>query len=81
MPRDERLLVERWLGRVLADDETVSVSVYGPHPPPNGAELAGLRREIVSQAREIGSRAQGVTDDEVEAIVNEAFAETRGKSV
>jgi hypothetical protein len=28
LPRDERLLVERWLGRVLSDDETISVNVY-----------------------------------------------------
>jgi hypothetical protein len=40
MPRDERLLIERWLGRVLSDDEIISVSVYRPHPGPAGPELA-----------------------------------------
>ena len=81
MPRDGRLLVERWLGRVLSDDETISVNVYRPHPAPAGPGLAALRREIVARAQEIGSRAQDVTEDEVDALVDEAFAETRGRRV
>jgi hypothetical protein len=81
MPRDQRLLVERWLGRVLSDDETIGVSVYRPHPAPAGPELAALRREIVAHAQEIGTRAQGVTEDEVDALVDEAFDETRGRRV
>ena len=34
LPRDERLLVERWLGRALSTDETSSVNVYRLHPAP-----------------------------------------------
>lgn len=79
LPRDERLLVERWLGRVLSDDETISVNVYRPHPPPDAGLREALRREIVAQAHEIGERTQNVTEDEVDALIDEAFAETRGK--
>ena len=28
LARDERLVVERWLGRDLANDETISVNAY-----------------------------------------------------
>jgi hypothetical protein len=79
LPRDERLLVERWLGRVLSDDETISVNVYRPHPAPDAGLREALRREIVAHTHEIGSRAQNVTGDEVDALIDEAFAETRGK--
>jgi hypothetical protein len=77
LPRDERLLVERWLGRVLSDEETISVNVYRPHPAPNGDEREALRRETVMQAREIGARAQNVSEDEVDALLDEAFAAAR----
>jgi hypothetical protein len=79
LPRDERLLVERWLGRVLSDDETISVNVYRPHPTPDAGLREALRREIVTQAHEIGARARDVTEDEIDALIDEAFAETLGK--
>jgi hypothetical protein len=75
------LLVERWLGRVLSDDDIIGIHVYSTHSAPAGPELAALRREIVAHAQEIGSRAQGVTEDEVDALVDEAFAETRDRRV
>ena len=76
---DERLLVERWLGRALADNETVSVKAYRPHTAPASREPEAIRREIITQAQEIGSRAQDVTEEEVDALLDEAFAEIRGK--
>jgi hypothetical protein len=79
LPRDERLLVERWLGRVLFDEETVSLNVYRPHFAPVGDEREALRQDIIGQAREIGSRAQNVTEDELDALLDEAFAATRGR--
>lgn len=75
---DERVIVERWLGRALSGDETVSVSAYRPHASPVGDERDALQRDIIAQAREIGSRAQGVTEQEVDALLDEALAETRG---
>jgi hypothetical protein len=72
LPQDERLLVERWLGRALSDDETISLKVYRPHPAPAGDEREALRREIIAEAREIGSPAQNITDDEVDALLDKA---------
>ena len=77
LPQDERLLVERWLGRVLSDEETISLNVYRPHPVPSGEEREVLRREIAAEAREIGSRAQNITDDEVDALLDEAAPRMR----
>jgi len=76
---DERLLVERWLGRTLADNETVSVNAYRQHTGPAGGEREVLRREVIAQAQEIGSRAQDVSEEEVDALLDEAFAEIRGR--
>ena len=55
---DERLIVERWLGRALSNDETISLNAYRPHTPPARDKCETLRREIVTQAQEIVSRAQ-----------------------
>jgi hypothetical protein len=46
---------------------------------PAGAEREALRRNIIAQAREIGSRGQGVSEDEADALVDEALAEIRGR--
>ena len=79
LARDERLLVERWLGRALANDETVSVSAYRPHSAPTGDKREILRREIVTQAHEIGSRIQDANEEDVDALLDEAIAATRSR--
>ncbi|HEX3745629.1 MAG TPA: hypothetical protein VHW09_16925 [Bryobacteraceae bacterium] len=76
---DERVMVERWLGRTLASDETISVSAYRPHVPPDADLRQTLRRSIVAQAREIGSRAEDISDGEVEQLLDEAFDNIRGR--
>jgi len=76
---DERMFVERWLGRALLRDETVTLNAYRPHAAPAGAEREALRRNIIAQAREIGSRGQDISEDEAGALVDQAFAEIRGQ--
>ena len=76
---DERVIVERWLGRAFSGDETISVNAYRAYAAPVGDEREALQRDIVAQAREIGSRAQGVTEQVVDALLDEALAEIRGK--
>jgi len=77
LARDERLLVERWLGRPVANHETISVNAYRPHLAPTGDEREILRREIVTQAREIGSRVQDSNESDLDALLDEAFSATR----
>jgi hypothetical protein len=76
---DERMIVERWLGRALANDETISVNAYRPHVAPDSARRQELRRDIVAQAREIGSRAEDITGRGLEDLLGEAFADVRGR--
>jgi hypothetical protein len=76
---DERVFIEGWLGRALSTDETVTLNAYRPHAAPAGAERETLRRDIIAEAREIGSRGQDVSEDEADALVDEAFAEIRGR--
>jgi hypothetical protein len=54
------------------------VNVYRPHSAPTGDEREILRREILTQAGEIGSRVQDANKREVDALIDEAFAATRG---
>lgn len=79
LARDERLVVERWLGRPLSNDETISVNAYHPHSAPTAEEQKILWHEIVTQAREIGSRVQDADENEVDALIDEAFAAARGR--
>ena len=75
---DERLLVERWLGRALSNDETIILRAYRPHSAPPGNEREILRREIVTQAQEIASRVRDASEEDLDALLDEAFAATRG---
>lgn len=79
LAREERMLVERWLGRAVSEDETISLNAYKPHAPPVGPARDALRRDIISQAREIGSRAEEIGEDETDALVDQTFAEIRRK--
>jgi hypothetical protein len=75
----ERLVVERWLGRALSDDETISINAYRPHTAPDSEERQSLRRSIVAQAREISSRATDISDQEIEEALTEALDNIRGR--
>jgi hypothetical protein len=76
---DERLLLERWLGRALFNDETISLNAYRLHAAPTGDGREVLRREVVTQAHKIGSRVRDATEEEVDALLDEALAATRGR--
>lgn len=76
---DERLIIERWLGRALSDNETISISAYRPHTPPDSAKRETLRQSIIAQAREVGSRAGDVRDQEIDELLNEAFDDIRNR--
>ena len=59
-------------------DETISLSAWHPHVPPPAGERERLRREIVAQARDIGSRvqegSQDIDETELTALLQEALA-------
>ena len=74
----ERSVIERWLGRGLAENETISVHAFRPHEGPAGDRKEHLRKEILSQARKIGSRAGTVSESEVDQMIEEAISHVRG---
>lgn len=76
---DERMIVERWLGRAVSNDETISINAYRPHASPDNSKRQGLRHDIVAQAREIGSRAEEIKDQELEDLLGEAFDNVRSR--
>jgi hypothetical protein len=76
---DGRLIVERWLGRSISSDKTISLNAYRPHDAPDPAKRQGLRRDIVAQAREMGTRAGDITGQEIEELLGEAFDHVRGE--
>ena len=75
---DERLIVERWLGRAVSSEETISINAYRPHAGPDSLKQQSLRHQIVSHAREIGSRAGDVSDRDLDELLGEAFDNVRG---
>ena len=79
LARDERLLVERWLGRLISNEETIRVNAYRTHAAPTGKGSEVLWQEIMTQAREIGSRPPAADEKEVDALIDEAIAATRGE--
>jgi len=50
---------------------------HRPHAGPDGSTLESLRNDIVAQAREIGSRPDDMTDQELETPLGEAFSDAR----
>ena len=56
------------------------MNTYGPHPAPPCGEREILWRAIVDQAREIGARAQDASEEEIDALLEEAFAAARRRA-
>lgn len=74
---DERLIIERWLGRTLSSDETISISAYRPHTAPDSVKREALRQNIIAQAREISARSGAVSDQEMDELLNDAYNDIR----
>jgi hypothetical protein len=55
------------------------VNAYRPYSGPTCEEREILWREILTQAREIGSRVQDTDENEVDALLDEALAAARGR--
>lgn len=53
------------------------MNAYRPHSAPTGDEREVLRREIVTQAREIGSRVPDANKEDLDALIDEAISVTR----
>jgi hypothetical protein len=56
------------------------VNTCGPHPAPPCEEREILWRAIVDQAREIGARVQDASEEEIDALLEEAFSAARSRA-
>ena len=77
LPPDARRAVERLLGRGLDEDEEVTITVRPPlniiKPAPTGAERDEAFRLFIEQSNEISKRLENVPDEELEALIDEAY--------
>jgi len=55
------------------------MNAYLPHPAPGSDERETLRREINTQAREIGSRVEITEAEDVDALIEKAFSAIRSQ--
>jgi hypothetical protein len=73
---EQRVILESLLGRAISDRETVSVRAF--EPPPLSDEQ---RKEVLDGLDAYFARVDGkrrpVSDEEAEAILNEALRSTR----
>jgi hypothetical protein len=70
---EARVVVERVLGRVIQEDEEVSIMAFSPHPAPASAERQALVRGLEKRVNQTADRARDVADEEVEATIDEAL--------
>ena len=54
--------------------------IWQPHEGPSREVRESLRHEILALAQEVGERRGDMSHDEYEALIEEAFAATRGKT-
>jgi hypothetical protein len=62
----------------MIPDHPARLNACLPHSARTGEERESLNREIVAQAKEIGSRVQDVDENDVDILVDEAVSATRG---
>lgn len=73
---DQKLLIERLLGRRVLEDEAISVRAFEPASIPDER-----RREIADELRkyfaEVDANRRPATPDEAEEVITEAIRSTR----
>lgn len=77
---DERRTVERLLGRKLEEDETFGLSApVGKivKEAPRGAEREAGGRELIEHVRSMSAQTSDVAEEELNALIDEAFREVR----
>jgi hypothetical protein len=73
---EQRMALESLLGRALSDREAVSVRAFEP-PPLSGEERRDILDGLDAYFARIDAKRQAVSDEEAEAIINEALRSTR----
>jgi len=74
-----RAAIENLLGRPLQDDEQVSLRVYRRHEAPRGEARRVAARRLEEHLDRMAVRAKNVSQNEIDAAVDEALERVRPK--
>jgi hypothetical protein len=69
--------IESLLGRPLQDDEQVSIRVYSRHEAPSGEARAAAARRLEEHLERMAAKVRDVSEEEMEAAVDEAMHQVR----
>jgi L-lactate utilization protein LutC len=69
--------IENLLGRPLQDDEQVSVRAYRQHEAPRGEARREAARRLEEHLDRMARKARDVSQDEMNAAINEALEQVR----
>ncbi|MBZ5621284.1 MAG: hypothetical protein LAQ69_21530 [Acidobacteriia bacterium] len=73
---EQRMALESLLGRALSDREAVSVRAFEP-PPLSDEQRQEILAGLDAYFDRIDAKRQAVSDEEAEAIIDEALRSTR----
>jgi hypothetical protein len=72
-----RSALESLLGRPLEAAEEISIMALRPHEAPQGHERNELAQQLKRQMDKMSQRAQGASDEELDAILDEGMSSVR----
>jgi hypothetical protein len=79
LPAGAREVLEKLLGRRIADDEEVSIWASRPHAAPEGEARKEAWQRLNQQLDRMAAKVQGPAED-VETLVDEVCDEVRHRS-
>ena len=72
---DVRHAMEGLIGRSLRDDEAIAINVY--NPAPSGELRRQISRQLLERVDKTAAKASGISDDEIDAAIDEAADHVR----
>ncbi len=77
--QDARRALEALLGRRLAEEEQISVTALPVRPAPSGEERRIAAERLAETIEAMSESAKAIQKDELEALIDEAMDEVRGR--
>ena len=72
---DVRIAMEGLIGRSLREDEAIAINVY--NPAPSGEMRRQISRQLLERVDKTAAKAVGISDDEIDAAIDEAADHVR----
>ena len=74
---ETRVALEAELGRLLQDDEEVSIMAFVPHAAPTGAARTEAGHKLQDHFNRIDQKLKGAPEEELEEALGEAIRNVR----